>query len=76
MNSTDSLGTSAYLRAHKKEPFLWLSLGSGILIAGATWVLGKRFGPTGVAAGYLIAMVIVVLIGTGIWNRCRAKWHL
>jgi hypothetical protein len=70
-----SIPQSAYLRAHKKEPFLGLSLASGVLIACATWVLASQFNVTAVAVGYLCVVSAMVLIGTAIWNRCRSDWH-
>jgi O-antigen/teichoic acid export membrane protein len=70
-----SIPQSAYLRAHKKEPFLGLSLASGVLIACITWLLASQFNVTAVAAGYLCAVSVTVLVGTAIWNRCRSAWH-
>ncbi len=67
---------SVYLRAHKQEPFLGLSIASAVLIGLSTWILGRRFGPTGMAAGYAaVTAFIVVPVGTIIWLRCRARWH-
>lgn len=68
---------SAYLRAHKKEPFLGLSVASGLLIGLSTVLLGSRYGATGMAAGYLAVVALVALpMGTVIWYRCRAAWHV
>lgn len=67
---------SAYLRAHKKEPLVLLSVAQGVLTGVSTWVLGRHFGATGMAAGYLsVVALIVVPFGTVIWHRCRAAWH-
>lgn len=70
-----SIPQSAYLRAHKKEPFLGLSLASGVLIAFATWFLASQLNVTAVAAGYLCVVSVMVLVGTVIWNRCKSDWH-
>ena len=67
---------SAYLRAHKKEPFMLLSVVSGLLIAISTVILGTRFGAMGMASGYLAVAGLVVLPGgTMVWVRCRREWH-
>ncbi len=67
---------SVYLRAHKREPFLALSVVSGLLTGLSTVWLGRFYGATGMGAGYLAVVVLVVLpFGTIIWRRCRAAWH-
>ena len=68
---------SAYLRAHKKEPFLVLnivySLANGLLV----WGLGRQWGALGASIGYLAAMSLICIpMGTVIWYRCRLQWHL
>jgi O-antigen/teichoic acid export membrane protein len=68
---------AAYLRAHKKEPFLILnivySLANGLLV----WGLGMQWGALGASMGYLTAMALICIpMGTVIWYRCRLKWHL
>jgi O-antigen/teichoic acid export membrane protein len=67
---------SAYLRAHKKEPFLVLnivySLANGLLV----WGLGSQWGALGASIGYLVAMSLVCIpMSTIIWIRCRSEWH-
>jgi O-antigen/teichoic acid export membrane protein len=67
---------SAYLRAHKQEPIMVLSVTSSLLIGLAVWELGRRFGPNGAAVGFLaVIAVLAVPWETAIWFRCRAKWH-
>jgi O-antigen/teichoic acid export membrane protein len=70
-----SLSQTIYLRAHKQEPLLVISITSGILNGLLVWFLGSHFGPTGAASAYLITAVTVVIWETNIWFRCRAKWH-
>lgn len=61
-----------YVRAHKIEPFLWVNLVSSIAIGAAVWFLGKTWGPTGSAAGYLGCVVLIIIpIHTLIWRQCR-----
>jgi hypothetical protein len=67
---------AAYLRAHKKEPFLSVSVVSGLLTGLCTVILGSRYGATGMGAGYLaVAALLVLPMGTIICYRCRAAWH-
>ncbi len=70
-----SVPQSTYLRAHKREPFLGLSVVSGVMIGLSTWLLGRWYGATGMAAGYLAVVALGVPTGTFIWYRCRAEWH-
>ena len=67
---------SAYLRAHKKEPFLLYSFVYGLLNGIVVWFLGSRFGAIGASVGYLSVMTLVsVPLGSYIWVTCRRKWH-
>ena len=67
---------SVYLRAHKREPFLALSVVAGLLTGLSTVLLGSRYGATGMGAGYLAVVTFVVLpFGTIILRRCRVDWH-
>lgn len=67
---------SAYLRAHKREPFVSVSVGQGILTGLAIWMLGKQFGAIGMTIGYLMIIALFVIpIGTVIWRRSRIEWH-
>lgn len=66
---------SLYLRAHKREPLLAISVAQGILVAAFTILLGKYYSATGIATGYLIVnMALVPLVGV-IWYRCKSEWH-
>ncbi|MEK9629130.1 MAG: hypothetical protein VW455_08910 [Nitrospinota bacterium] len=67
---------SAYLRAHKKEPFLVLNIVYSFVNGALVWWLGMQWGALGVAIGYLTAMSLVCIpMGTVIWIRCRDEWH-
>lgn len=65
----------AYLRAHKREPIVVLSVASSLAIGSLVWLLGRPFGPLGAAAGYLAVIIASTVCGTIIWWRCREKWH-
>lgn len=70
-----SYAQSGYLRAFKREPFLVLSLLSGAVTGGLTWVLGREYGAVGVVWGYLVTVVFLALpVGTWIFFRRRSEW--
>jgi len=67
---------SYYLRAHKKEPYLWLNIISGVLTGLSAWFFGSRFGVIGIGIGYLATVVFFTLpYGIIVWYRCRSAWH-
>lgn len=70
-----SMPFSAYLRAHKREPLMALSLATAGLIGISTVILGKYYSATGMAAGYLIINIAVFPVVLLIWSRCRSAWH-
>jgi hypothetical protein len=70
-----SLPFSVYLRAHKKEPLMAVSVAGGVLTAIAVVVLGKRYSADGVAIGYLAVSAIVTPFVALIWRRRRLEWH-
>jgi O-antigen/teichoic acid export membrane protein len=69
-------GFAIYLRCHKKEPFLIVSIVMGILTATSTMVLGKYFGIDGIVIGYTLLTVFVSLFwGSSIFIKKRKIWH-
>jgi len=65
-----------YLRSHKQEPFLVISVVIGCLVALSTYFLGKRFGVNGMMAGYFVINLVLGLgVGTWIFIRKRRLWH-
>ena len=70
-----SLPFSTYLRAHKQEPLMALSVGGGILTGATVWFLGKYFSAEGVGIGYLISTAAVTPLVALIWHRKRIEWH-
>lgn len=73
--STISFPMSIYLRAHKKEPLLFLSIVSGILIGLSTLFLGKLYSVKGMGIGYLIVNIIMTPFVVLLWYRLRQEWH-
>ena len=68
-------GQATYLRAHKKEPFMILSvvggLANGLLVA----VLGCLFSAWGVSLAYSLLQTTGIIWTTYVWRECRRKWH-
>jgi O-antigen/teichoic acid export membrane protein len=70
-----SLPMSTYLRAHKREPLLVLSIINGLITGIVVVVLGKYYSVEGVTIGYLVVMAMVTPFVALVWHRRRAEWH-
>lgn len=69
-------GMGVYLRAHKKEPLMGVSVSSAVLAGSAVWLLGRTWGPAGALAGSLAVTVAWTLPSSYfVFRRCRAEWH-
>jgi multisubunit Na+/H+ antiporter MnhF subunit len=69
-------GFAVYLRCHKKEPFLVISIVMGILSGFSSIILGKYFGIDGIVIGYTLLTVFVSLIwSTLIFTNKKKSWH-
>ncbi len=69
-------GFATYLRCHKQEPFLVLSIVMGCLTAASTLGLGKFFGLNGIVIGYSALTSFVSLTWAIIIFRQKRKlWH-
>jgi hypothetical protein len=65
-----------YLRAHKREPFLSLSISVALLTAASTIVGARFFGAAGVTVGYfLFGGVLNLTGGSLIFVQRRRLWH-
>ena len=65
-----------YLRAHKKEPFMWLSVACAVLQGTMTWVLGMRYSSLGVSAGFFAFNTLFTLpLSFYIWTKSKKAWH-
>jgi len=64
-----------YLRAHKQEPFLLISLLGGALVCLSSATLGRFFGATGMTAGNLAISFLGLGLGTAAFVRKRREWH-
>ena len=66
---------SVYLRAHKEEPLLILSVIAGVLTGFSTVFLGKYYAATGMTIGYLLVNVTTIPFVLLVWSRCQKIWH-
>lgn len=70
-----SMPFSYYLRAHKKEPLMPVSVVYSVLVGLSTLVLGKYYSATGMAIGYFVINLILVPFVVVYWCRLREIWH-
>jgi O-antigen/teichoic acid export membrane protein len=54
---------AAYLRAHKREPFMVISVVQGILVLGLLLMLSPKFGTSGAVAAYCAGSLFIGLPG-------------
>lgn len=65
-----------YLRAHKREPLLVLSVLVAVLTTASTVLTAKIWGAVGVTLGYFACGAVFQVAGaTVIFINCRRKWH-
>jgi O-antigen/teichoic acid export membrane protein len=71
-----SFSQASYLRAHKQEPFLMLSVVAGIVNLILACTLARLYGARGVAAGYAFTTVVIgVGWGSVIFAQKRKQWN-
>ena len=69
-------GQAVYLRAHKQEKFMVISILAALWTVPSALVLGRLFGATGIAIEYLCGTVVLgVGCGTYIFLKYRRIWH-
>jgi len=66
---------ATYLRCHKKEPFLKLSIVGAILCSISTILFGNLFGVNGVTLGYCIITIFLFCWAYSIFNIKKKEWH-
>jgi len=65
----------SYLRAHKAEPFVLLSVVEGLGAVPLLTLLGRDFGALGMILGFLAITTITLVPAFHIFERCRRSWH-
>jgi hypothetical protein len=67
---------AVYLRCHKKEPFLGMSLIMGVLSTISTLTLGRTYGVFGISLGYFIIVgVLSFALSVSIFVKKKKEWH-
>jgi hypothetical protein len=70
------IAEAIYLRAHKEEPFLWVSVIIAALTSSSAYLLGRPWGALGMMVGYFSAILVVGTgVGSWIFVRKRRAWH-
>lgn len=64
---------SYYMRAHKEEPLMLLSVVAGILIAASTFFFGKNYSVVEVTLGYLAVNIIIIPMIVIVWSQFRKE---
>jgi len=64
-----------YLRAHKKEPYMILSLVGAVVTTISNLVLGSAFGQTGIAAGFLACGCLFMVPNVIVFLNCKRNWQ-
>jgi hypothetical protein len=72
---TASVPFSTYLRAHKREPLLAVSVASGILMGCSTVLIGKYSSVAAITGSYFLLAVLTAPTVIAVWHRCRNEWH-
>lgn len=72
---TISVPFSLYLRAHKKEPLMSLTIIYGIAIGFSTLFSGIYYSVNEIAFGYLIINMVLLPFVVLIWQKSKREWH-
>lgn len=68
-------GFAIYLRAHKQEPFLGLSIAAATLQAVCVMVIGRAYSYQGITVSFAVLNSLLIIPAYMIWSRCRTEWH-
>lgn len=65
-----------YLRVHKQEPFMLLSVVGALLVGSSMWFFGRTYGSTGMAISLLVINLVYGLPSAlWLWSHLRNQWH-
>lgn len=70
-----TVSEAIYLRAHKKEPFFWISIMQAAITVLTMYTLGKYMGVRGIVIGNFGAVLLVLVLGTILFLKKRHSWH-
>ena len=66
---------ATYLRCHKQEPFLVISICGALADGLSTLVFGNLFGLYGITIGYFVLTILFFPWGYWIYKTKKAEWH-
>ena len=66
-----SVPFSSYMRAHKKEPVMFLSIMQGILIASSTYFFGRYYAVIGISLSYMLINMLSLPLVINLWSKFR-----
>lgn len=66
---------ATYLRCHKKEPFLVISVVAGVLCMASTMIFGNLYGLYGIVIGYCTIQTCLFPWSYWIYRTNKNKWH-
>jgi len=70
-----SFSWASYLRCHKQEPYLLMSIVTGVLCILSTIFIGKYFGVIGITLGYFLITFCSVIWAYRTFLRKKHEWH-
>ncbi len=70
-----ALPMAVYLRSHRSEPLLAISVFGGLLNALLLLILGKYYSAVGASVGYLTVTIFQLPFVIYIWLQKRKEWH-
>ncbi len=68
-------GLAVYLRAHKQEPFLLLSVFGALSQGVCVIIVGEKFSYPGITLGFACINMILIFPAYMIWSQCKKSWR-
>lgn len=70
-----TLPMATYLRAHRQEPLMALSVLAGLLMLLSNCILGFFYSADGIAVGFLGVHLVIIPCTVRLWYNLRNEWH-
>lgn len=67
---------ATYLRCHKEEPYLLMSIVTGIFCTLSTVLFGKFYGVLGITLGYFLITLSTSFWAYTLFKKKKQEWHL
>ena len=69
------IAQAIYLRSHKQEPFLAISIVMAVLVGASSLLVTNRFGALGMMTGYFFVSLAMLAWATWLFGTKREQWH-